>query len=223
MGVTGRHRPPGIRPRAQAVTCFRWLVLSRAFKRGVMAQPRGGGRLGVGWALTEDEEGGRPGLGTGVGAEAGLGRRGSPGLASWSCRWHRMGAPNDHVSWVALPPPLLALQLCWPDLGSVGPGLRLGLGFLGLEAGPLDTQDNGAGSQWGRDALGMRGGQCGAGPRWGPQGPAQQAPAWSPGRPGRGDLTLRVHSSSRLAPGLQGGGWCSEAPRPVGGDSSKCP
>lgn len=155
----------------------------------------------------------------------GEGKGGSPGLASWSqsggTRWElpMTVAPGWHCS--APHPPLLALQLCWPDLGSVGPGLRLGLGFLGLEAGPLDTEGNGAGNQ--RDALGMRGGQCGAGPRWSPQSPAQQAPPWSPGRPGRGDLTLRVHSSSRLAPGSQGGGWCSEALRPVGGDSPKCP
>lgn len=168
-----------------------------AFKGGVMAQPRGGGRLGVGWALTEDEEGGRAGLGTGVDAEAGgkEGRKPRPGFLV-TVGWHPMGAPNDHGSWVALPPLPLALQLCWPDLGSVGPELRLGLGFLGLEAGPLDMEGNGAGSQ--RDALGMRGGQFGAGPRW-----SLQAQPWSSGRPGRGDLTLRVHSSSRLAPGLR--------------------
>lgn len=49
-----------------------------------------------------------------------------------------MGASSDHVFWVAFLPLPLALQcgclgLTWRTWG---PGLRLGLGLLGLEAHP---------------------------------------------------------------------------------------
>lgn len=169
-------------------------------------------------------------------AESGGGRGGSPDLTSWSpaggTRWE---LPCDRVSsgW----PPCPSCWLCsgvgltW---GVWGPGLSLGLGFLGLEAQLVLSPKHRSQGLWAlramgtesqRETLWMWGGKYGtrAGVESAESSPAD--PTVEPSGQAGTTLILVIHSSSRLPLGsgrrqtVRGSQASRRAPPPRGQSS----